>query len=133
MSIKLFYNTIPLSSVILEEDLCLRKEAYLTFLLEINNFITKKAIEHFQVNIENVVKHMDHICCCYGSFVDFLQLKSISNSDAVLIFTFETNILYCCNLDVYICCSGFSNFCYNYWTWVSRGKKPKLGIFNRML
>ena len=129
---ELLDNTVPISSVVLEEDFCLREDTYLTFPLEVNNLITREAIGHFPVNIENVIKHMDHVYYCCSQFVDFSELKSISNNNAVLMTIFETYILYCYNLDVCGCCSESFNFCHNCWTCVSGSKKPKFGISNKM-
>ncbi len=100
ISIELFDNTIPINLIILEEDFCLRENAYLTFPPEVNNFTIRKAIGRFQVNIENTVKHMDYICYYYSRFIDLLELKSIPDNDIVLIATFEINILHCCNFDI---------------------------------
>lgn len=66
MPIELFYNIIFINSVVFEEDLCFKKEAYLTFPLKVNNAIIKEAINHFQVNIENTIKYMDNICYYYS-------------------------------------------------------------------
>ncbi len=111
-------NLIPdecsaISPIVLEEDFCLKKDAYLAFSLEINNSTTKKAIRHFQVNIENVVKHIDHVCCCCSQFLDPLKLESIPDNNAVLMAVFETHILHFYNLDICGCCSGSSNFYHN--------------------
>lgn len=61
MPVKLFHNTILVSPIVIKKDFCLREEVYLIFFSKINNFITKKAIRHFQVNIKNAVKHMDYV------------------------------------------------------------------------
>ncbi len=52
------------SPVVLENDFRLREDAYLAFPPEVNDSTTREAIGRFQVNIKNVVKHMDHVCCC---------------------------------------------------------------------
>lgn len=94
----------------MEEDFCLREDAYLTFPSEVNDFTTREAIEYFQVNIENTVKHMDHICCYCSRFVDQLELKSISDNNEILMAVFQTNTLHYYDLDVCDCCSGSFNF-----------------------
>ncbi len=87
----------------MEEDFRLRKDADLTFPPEVHNSITKKAIGHFQVNIENAVKHIDHVYCCCSRFIDLLELESITDNNAVLMAVFETYILHRYNLDIYGC------------------------------
>lgn len=62
MPVELFHNTIPISSVVLEEDFRFRKEAYLTFSLEVNDSTSRKAVGYFQVNIENAMNYIDHVC-----------------------------------------------------------------------
>lgn len=61
-----------------------------------------------------------------------MQKEIISDNDLVLILTFETNILYCYNLD--ICDYYFRTFSFyqNYWTFKSKDKKLKFGISNKM-
>lgn len=61
--IDLFDNTISINFVVLKESFCLRKDMYLIFSSEVNNFIIRKPIKYFQVNIKNIVKHIDYICC----------------------------------------------------------------------
>ena len=73
MLVEPFHNTVLVSPVVLEEDFCLRKEAYLTFPLEVINFTIRKAIGRFKVNIENAIKHMGYVYCCCSWFVDLLQ------------------------------------------------------------
>ncbi len=75
-------NLIPnersaISSIVLEEDFHLREDAYLTFPPKINNSIIRKAIGHFQVNIENIIEYIDHVCYYCSQFIDPLELKSI--------------------------------------------------------
>lgn len=89
-----FYNTVLITLVTLEEDFCLRENAYLTISHEVNDSIIRKAIRCFQVNIENAVKYIDHMCCCYSRFVDLLKLESISDNDVILMAALETNILH---------------------------------------
>lgn len=113
MLVEPFYNTGSVSFVILEEDFRLRKEVYLTFPPKVNDSTTREAIEHFQVNIKNAVRHIDYICCYCNQFVDILQLERIFDKDAVFMTIFETNILYCWNLHVCGCCSRSFNFCYD--------------------
>ncbi len=125
-------SIVPVGLIVLEEDFCLREDAYLSFPPEINNSITREAIRHFQVNTKNAVKHIDHVCCCCNRFVDLLELESISDNNAVLMTIFETYILHYCNFDVCGCCSGSFNFCYDCWTCVSISRKPKFGIFNNI-
>lgn len=67
-----FYNIVLVSFVVLKEKFRFRKEVYLTFIFKINNFTIKKVIKRFQVNIENIIKHIEHIYCCRSWFVDFL-------------------------------------------------------------
>lgn len=81
---------------------------------ELNNSKIREVIRRFQVNVENTIKHMDHVCYCYSRFVDLLELESILDNDAVLIAEFETDILYCCDFDFWECYSGSVNFCYDY-------------------
>ncbi len=57
-------NIVLVGPVVLEEDFRLKEDVYLTFSPKINDSITREAIGRFQVNIENAVKHMDHVCCC---------------------------------------------------------------------
>ena len=127
-----FYNTVPISPIVLKEDFYLKKEASLTFPLEVNNSIIRKAIERFQVNIKNTVNYIDHVCCCHSRFFDFWELESIFDNNAVLMAIFKTNIFHYCNLDVYGCWSGSFNLCHDCSTCVSGGRKPKFGIFTTM-
>ena len=57
-------NIVPVSPIVLEEHFYLKEDAYLAFSLEVNDSITRESIGRFQVNIENAVKHIDHVCCC---------------------------------------------------------------------
>ena len=116
----------------MEKDFCPKKDAYLTFFYEINNSITTKTIGCFQVNIKNAVKYIDHICCCCSQFVDPLKLESIYDNNAILMAIFETDILHYCNFNICDCYSEFFIFCYNCWTYISGGKKPKFNISNKM-
>lgn len=127
-----FDNTVPVILVVLEEDFHFGGDTYWTFSLEVNDFITRKAIRRFQVNIENTLKHSDHICYYYGQFIDYLELESIFDYNVVFIAAFKTNIPYSFNLDIYGCCSGSFNLCHDCWTSISRSKEPKFDIFNKM-
>ncbi len=111
-------NFIPderfaVSLVVLEEDFCLKEDAYLTFPSEVNNSTTREAIGGFLVNIENAVKYMDHVYCYCSQFVDPLELESIPDNDVVLIAVFETYIFYCYQLDVCGCCTEYFNYYHN--------------------
>ncbi len=130
-------NLIPnehsaISSVVLEEDFCLRKDAYLAFLPKINDSTTREAIGHFQINIEKAIKYIDHVYYCCSWCVDFLKLESIPDNDAILMAAFETYIHYRYDLDVCSCCSRSFNFCHNCWNCISRSREPKFGISNKM-
>ncbi len=130
-------NLIPdersaVSPIVLEEDFRLKEDAYLAFPPDVNDSTTREAIGRFQVNIENAVKYIDHVCCCFSQFVDPLKLKSIPDNDAVLMAAFETHILHCCDFDVCGFCSGSFNFCHDCWTYVSEGRELKFGISNKM-
>ncbi len=59
-------NTITIDLVTLEKDFCFRVEASIAFSPKLIDTITQEAINHFQVQITNAVKHIDHICCCCG-------------------------------------------------------------------
>ncbi len=118
--------------VVLEEEFRFREDAYLVFFSEVNDSTTREAIGYFQVNIENAVKYMDHICCCCSRFVNLLELKSIPDNDVVWMAAFETYILHRCDLDVCGCCSRSIDFCHNCWTCVSRGGEPKFDISNKI-
>lgn len=59
-----FDNSASISPVALEKNFCLKKKAYVTFPPDITNSTTREVISRFQVNIENVVKYIDHVCCC---------------------------------------------------------------------
>ncbi len=59
--VQLIANSVPVDHIILEEDFRLRAEAYMAFLLELSDTTTREAISRFQVQITNVVKHMDHV------------------------------------------------------------------------
>ena len=65
-SLKFFSNYIVVSFITLDKYFGLKKEANLLFLVIVNNLIIRKAIGHFQVNIEKVVKYIDHVCCYYS-------------------------------------------------------------------
>ncbi len=111
-------NLIPdersaISIIILKEDFRFRKDAYLTFLLKVNNSITRKAIGHFQVDIENAIKYMDHVYYYCSRFVDFSELESIPDNDTVLMIAFETYILHYYNHNVYSYCFKSLNFCHD--------------------
>ncbi len=118
--------------VVLKEDFRFREDAYLAFPPEVNDSTTREAIGRFQVNIENAIKHMNHVCCCCSRFVDPLELENIPDNDEVLMAAFKTHIVYHYDLDVCGCCSGSFNFCHNCWTCVSRGREPKFNICNKM-
>ncbi len=131
-------NLIPdkrsaISPVVLEEDFCLREDAYLTFPPEVNGFTIIETIGRFQVNIENIIKYIDYVCCCCSWFVNLLKLESIPDNDVVLMAVFETYIFYRCDLDVCGYCSKFFNFCYNCWTCISEDREPEFDISNKML
>ena len=113
MPVEPLHNTVSGSPVILEGDFRLGKEAYLTFPPKVNDSITRETIERFSVNIENPVKHIDHVYCCFSWFVDPLQLKRIFDNNLVLMAVFETNILHCCEFHVCSCCSRSFNFCHD--------------------
>ena len=104
----------------------------MTFPPEVNDLTTREAIGHFQVNIKNAIKHINHICCYCSRFVDPSKLKNIPDNNAVLIATFETYILYYYNLDVCGYCFRSFNFCHDCWTCVSGGRESKFGISNKM-
>ena len=106
-------NIVPVSPVVLEEDFRLKEDAHLIFPPKINGSMTRKAIGCLQVNIENTVKHMDHVCCYCSRFVDPLELESIPDNNAILMAIFETYILHCYNFDVYGYCSRSFNFCHD--------------------
>lgn len=62
MPFELFYNTY----ITLKLHFCFKKEIYLTYSFKINNFIISKTINHFQVNSENTIKHIDYVYCYYS-------------------------------------------------------------------
>lgn len=98
------------SPVVLEEDFCLKEDVYLTFPPKVNDFKTREAIRHFQLNVENAIKHINYVCCCSSRFVDLLKLKSIFDNNAVLTAVFETYIFHYYNFNVYGCYSESFNF-----------------------
>lgn len=51
-----FNNSSHVSPIILQKNIRLRKETYLTFLPDITNSIIREVISHFQMNIRNIVK-----------------------------------------------------------------------------
>ncbi len=79
---------------------------------ELSDTTTREAISRFQVQITNAVKHIDHVCCCCGRFVDPVQLNLILDNEPILIAEFETNILHRCDLDFYGCSETF-HFCHD--------------------
>ncbi len=81
---------------------------------ELSDITTREVISHFQFQITNAVKHMDHVCCCCSRFVDPLELNLIPDNKPILMAAFETNILHYCDLDI----CGYSetfNFCHDCW------------------
>ena len=75
---------------------------------------------------------MDHVCCYCSCFINLFQLEILSNNNAIVLVTFETNIICRFSFDICGCCSGIFNFCHEYWTHISKSKKPKFGISNKM-
>ncbi len=124
-------NSIPINPVTLEEDFRLKAEACMAFSSELSDTITLEAISSFQVQITHAVKHIDHICYCCSWFVNPIELNLILNNEPILMATFETNILYRCDMDICNCSANF-NFCHNCWNQISGGSKPKFGISNTM-
>ncbi len=116
----------------MKENFCLKKDAYLKFSPQVNDSIIREDIGHFQVNIENAAKHINHICYYYSQFVDPLELESISDNNAVLMAVFKTNKLYHYDLNVISCCSGSFNFYHDCSTSINEGREPKFGIFNKI-
>lgn len=108
-----FDNIISVSSIVLEKDFHLRKNVYLTIPPEVNNSTIRKAIGHFQVNIKNIIKYLNYVCCYCNWFVNLLELESIPNNNVVLMAVFETNILHYSNFDICDYYSGFFSFCYD--------------------
>lgn len=81
--------------------------------------------------MSNTVKDMDHVCCYCNRFVDPMKANLIPDNELILMTVFETNILYCYNLN--ICdCSETLNFCHDCWKQISKGKEPKFGISNKI-
>lgn len=105
-----FDNIISVSPIVLEEDFYLKKDAYFIFPCEVNDFIIRKAIWRFSIDIENIVKYMDHVYCCYSWFVDNLELDNIFDNDVVSMTVFDTNILYCYDFNICDCCFRSFNF-----------------------
>lgn len=114
--VKQFDNNMPVNPIALEKNFCLREKVYMAFPLVVTDSIIKQAICCFQVNIDNSVKHIKHVCCYYSQFVNLSQLEIFFDNDAVIMAAFKINILYCCNLDICGCCAGTLNFYYNCWT-----------------
>ena len=75
---------------------------------------------------------MDYICYCCSQFIHLSQLKISLNNHFVIMTNFETNILRCCDLNIYGCYTATLNFCYNYLTYISKSKKPEFDISNKM-
>lgn len=65
--------------------------------------------------------------------MDLSQLEIFFNKNANIMAVLETNILYCCDLDICSCCAITFNFCHNCWTHVNRGKERKFSISNKIL
>ncbi len=118
--------------VTLEEIFCLRAETCMVFPSKLSDTTIWETISCFQVQITNIIKYMDHICCFYSWCVDSIELDLILDNKLILMTAFETNILYCYDLDI---CSYFEtfNFYYDCWNQISGGSKPKFGIFNKIL
>lgn len=104
----------------------MKKEAYIAFSPDT---IIQDIIGRFQLNINNTVKHIHHIC---SWFIDLFKWENISNNNAVLMTAFKTNILYCYDLDICNCFSRIFNFCYDCLTFISRNRKLKFSISNKM-
>lgn len=122
---------MPINLIALKEDFCLEKKAYMAFSPKITDFIIRKAICCFQINIDNAIKHMN-VYCCYSWFFDFSQLEIFLDNNTIIIAVFETNILYCYELNICSYYARILNFCYICWTHISRDKEPKFGIFHKM-
>ena len=116
----------------LEKNFRFREKAYMAFPPEATDSTTREAFRRFQVDIDNVVKHMNHVCCCCSCFVDSFQLEIFLDSDAVILSTFKTNIICYSSLDICGCCFETFNFGHEYWTHVSGGQEPKFGIYNKI-
>ncbi len=128
---KLIANNVSIDPVALEEDFCLRGEVCIAFPLELSNTTTREAISHFQVQITNVVKYIDHIYYYCNRFVDPIELNLVSDNEPILMAVFETNILYWCNLDI-CSCSEIFNFYHDCWNQISGSNKLKFSIFNKI-
>ena len=63
-------NSVSIDLFALEEDFCFSIGVYIVSLSKLFDITTQKAINCFQVQITNVVKYMDYICCCCSQFVD---------------------------------------------------------------
>lgn len=105
-------NSILVDLIALEGDFHLRAEGCIVFPLELSDTTIQKAINCFQIQITNIVKHLDYICCCYSQFVDPVELNLIYDNELILMAIFEIHILYPCDLNIYSYSKTF-NFCHN--------------------
>ena len=82
-SLKFFSNCVVISFITLDKYFGLRKKTISLFLVTVNNLTIRKAIGHFQVNIEKVVKYIDHVCYYYSQYINLLLLEIRSNNNAI--------------------------------------------------
>lgn len=64
--VKPFDNSVTINPIALKKDFCFRKETYIAFSPKITDSIIKQAISQFQINIDNAIKYLKHICCYYS-------------------------------------------------------------------
>lgn len=98
--------------IVLEKDFHLRYEANVEFLPKVNDITIRKAIKQFQVNIDNAIKHLDHLYCCYSCFINLAQLKHISDQDPIVMAVFDIDILYHYDFNYYCHLSKSFDFCF---------------------
>lgn len=90
---KLLNSSCPINLILLEKNFCLRHKANIEFSSKENNTITCKAVKHFQINIDNAIKHLDHSYYYCRRFINLVQLKHISDKDLISITALDTEIL----------------------------------------
>lgn len=52
--------------IALKENFCLGEKKYIAFSFKVINFIIKKSIYYFQINIDNAINHIGNIYCYYN-------------------------------------------------------------------
>lgn len=63
-------NSPPLDFIALKKDFCLGAKMFMNFFFEQSDITIQETINCFQVNISNLINHMDHVYCNCSWFVD---------------------------------------------------------------